>query len=83
MASLSGPLLGTTLPISSLPSELAWNGLTEATSGVPLSVLGSDCSSWERSWSVTDAGSWTTTVSGPLAPAPKPWLIASKAWRSL
>ena len=49
MSSLSGPLLGTTLPISSLPSELAWNGVTEATSGVAASVLGSDCSSDERS----------------------------------
>ena len=83
MASLSGPVLGTTLPISSLPSELAWNGLAEATPGVPASVLGSDCSSDERSWSVAEAGSFTTTVSGPLAPGPKPWSIASKAWRSL
>ena len=83
VASLCGPVVGTTLPIRSLPSELGWKAVTEATPGSPLSVVGSDCSSEERCWSVADAGSLTTTVSGPLAPGPNPPRIASKAWRSL
>jgi hypothetical protein len=71
----SGAVVGTTLSTPRVPAWLVEGGVTEATPEVPASVFCAELSSSWDFWSPD--GSSSTTVSGPLAPSPKPSAMRS------
>src|SRR5580693_9817898 len=71
-----GRVVGTALNTATVDALFTDAGDTEATPAVPATPLPIELSS-DWSAELDCLGSLTTTVSGPLAPTPNPWLIRS------